>query len=225
MPLGCFPRPIAGTAAALEILEQRLVMSQVSWTGAGGDLSWQDARNWSTGSVPGATDDVSGNPTIVFNGTATIQNLADGDSLDIAGGSLTLTSDGALHTHQNKESRPCPSPDRIPERQALYNTKFRAIKINKSGAHDRRDERLKTRACRFIVEGRPRCPLQDRPKRRSAGDRLARRAWSGPRLMASRRRTPPGRSAGKLAAIGLVPRPVMVLVARPPQRRSRADAR
>ena len=81
---------------AIEVLEQRLEMAQVSWTGLGDGTTWQVAKNWSSNAVPGASDDVTinvaNNPTIIYNGTSTIQSLVDNDTLSIAGGSLTVTS-------------------------------------------------------------------------------------------------------------------------------------
>jgi hypothetical protein len=71
-------------------------MAAVNWTGGGDGKTWQDVNNWSTHAVPGSQDDVTisaaSNPTVVFNGTATIRSLDDEDSLTIAGGSLTFTA-------------------------------------------------------------------------------------------------------------------------------------
>src|SRR5271157_3659322 len=82
--------------AAIEELERRLVMSAVSWTGLGDGTTWQDLNNWSTKAVPGGSDDVTinvaNNPPIIYNGTSSIHSLVDNDSLNIAGGSLTVTS-------------------------------------------------------------------------------------------------------------------------------------
>ena len=83
--------------AAIEVLEQRLEMAQVSWTGLGDGTTWQNANNWSSKAVPGVSDDVTidvaNNPTIIYNnGTSTIHSLVDDDSLNIAGGSLAVTS-------------------------------------------------------------------------------------------------------------------------------------
>ena len=82
--------------AAFEVLEQRLEMAQVSWTGLGDGTTWQDLNNWSTKAVPGGSDDVTinvaNNPTITYNGTSTIHSLVDNDSLNIASGSLSITS-------------------------------------------------------------------------------------------------------------------------------------
>ncbi len=81
--------------AAIEVLEQRLELA-VSWNGLGDGTTWQVAKNWSSNAVPGASDDVTidvaNNPTIMYNGTSTIHSLVDNDSLNIAGGSLTITS-------------------------------------------------------------------------------------------------------------------------------------
>src|SRR5208337_1676905 len=82
--------------AAIEVLERRLVMSAVSWTGGGNNFNWNNPANWSTNTVPDASDDVTidvaNNPTIIYNGTSTIHSLVDNDSLNIAGGSLAVTS-------------------------------------------------------------------------------------------------------------------------------------
>ena len=72
------------------------MLSAVNWVGGGDGHSWSDTANWSTHALPSANDDVTinvpGNPTVVFNGTSSIRNLTDADSLFIAGGSLTLTA-------------------------------------------------------------------------------------------------------------------------------------
>src|SRR5262245_17184085 len=66
---------------ALEALEPRLVLAPVLWTGGGDGKSWQDGNNWSTHAVPGTSDDVTinvaNNPTIISNGSVTIQSLVD----------------------------------------------------------------------------------------------------------------------------------------------------
>ena len=53
-------------------------------------------NNASIHAVPGSSDDaminVGGNPIIAFNGTSTVHSLVDKDSLNISGGTLTLTS-------------------------------------------------------------------------------------------------------------------------------------
>jgi lactam utilization protein B len=43
----------------VEWLEDRTLLSAVSWTGGGNDNLWNDGKNWSTGSVPHFADDVT----------------------------------------------------------------------------------------------------------------------------------------------------------------------
>ena len=80
----------------MQVLEQRLLLSQDVWTGGGDGKTWQDASNWSENAVPGSSDDVTINVgtglTIDYNGTSSIQNIVDNAALDITGGSLTVTS-------------------------------------------------------------------------------------------------------------------------------------
>ena len=47
----------------LEPLEQRIVMSTVTWDGQGDGASWNDPHNWVGGALPGAADDVVINNT------------------------------------------------------------------------------------------------------------------------------------------------------------------
>ena len=37
----------------MEFLEQRLLLAQDMWTGAGDGKTWQDGQNWSLGAAPG----------------------------------------------------------------------------------------------------------------------------------------------------------------------------
>jgi hypothetical protein len=76
------PRP----RLTLEILEDRVTPSAVSWTGHGDGTSWGDGRNWSTGQVPGAGDDV----TVNAFGANIVHTTADTvNSLTLSGGNLT----------------------------------------------------------------------------------------------------------------------------------------
>lgn len=43
---------------AVWLLVSAFAAAQVTWTGSGDGVSWNDAANWSTATVPGATDDV-----------------------------------------------------------------------------------------------------------------------------------------------------------------------
>ncbi len=84
---------------ALELLEQRRLLSAVTRTGAGGDNLWSDAANWSIGLLPGPSDDVVINTAIdgvVFvGGNDTIHSLHSSDPLTLSGGTLTVGSASA----------------------------------------------------------------------------------------------------------------------------------
>src|SRR5262245_39912112 len=41
----------------LEQLEDRTLLTTVSWDGGAGTLRWDDAQNWSTDALPGTADD------------------------------------------------------------------------------------------------------------------------------------------------------------------------
>ncbi len=82
---------------AMEFLEQRLLMAQDVWTGAGDGKSWQDGKNWSLNAAPGASDSALINAgstlTILYNGSSSIESLADNNAgIDITGGSLQVTA-------------------------------------------------------------------------------------------------------------------------------------
>jgi hypothetical protein len=80
----------------IEALEDRLTPADVFWTGAGDGVNWGDARNWSSGALPGAADDVTiqaaPDVSVHFNvfGNATINSLQSSNSLVMDLGSLTL---------------------------------------------------------------------------------------------------------------------------------------
>ncbi len=80
----------------MEFLEQRLLMAQDVWTGGGDGKTWQDGHNWSLGAAPGSGDaasiNVGSSLTITYNGNSTIESVTDNAAIDIAGGSLSLTS-------------------------------------------------------------------------------------------------------------------------------------
>jgi fibronectin-binding autotransporter adhesin len=83
---------------ALECVEDRTLLSSVSWIGGSGD--WDTASHWSTGVVPGPGDDVT---IDVSSGITVTHSLADTDSinnltvsaadtLSISAGSLSITA-------------------------------------------------------------------------------------------------------------------------------------
>src|SRR4051812_34197114 len=76
--------------ATMEILEQRLLLAQVTWTGGGDARNWTDVNNWSGHAVPGPADDVTinlaGSPTIqIASGTQSVHSVASSDPLSITG--------------------------------------------------------------------------------------------------------------------------------------------
>src|SRR5437867_2392317 len=94
-----------GTRLRMEHLENRLLLTAISWDGGGDGSSWGVGANWSgpTGhdnTVPGPNDDVTidvgGNPTItVSSETAVAKSLTCAEALVVSGGSLTVGSNGA----------------------------------------------------------------------------------------------------------------------------------
>jgi hypothetical protein len=85
----------------IEWMEPRLLMSGgVSWTGAGGDNNWDDPSNWSTGAVPGPTQDVTINTSasIVHSSAVSdsIKSLTSTAPLEISGGTLSIASTSSL---------------------------------------------------------------------------------------------------------------------------------
>src|SRR3954463_12314567 len=76
-----------------ERLEERQMLSNVSWTGAGGSSDWNNPLNWDASSVPGPSDDVyiaasspGGVAVTISSGTDSINSLHDGKSLKLSGG-------------------------------------------------------------------------------------------------------------------------------------------
>jgi hypothetical protein len=86
----------------VEALEDRLAPANVQWTGGAGTLKWTDTHNWSTGALPGSSDDVTINiavsgPITIGSGTQSINSLTDTTaSLSLTGGSLTLAAASSI---------------------------------------------------------------------------------------------------------------------------------
>ena len=98
------PRPGRQWRLLLEPLEERVVPSTVTWINSGSG-AWDNGNNWSSGSVPGASDNVvistSANATITVQSGDTesvnsITTLAATDTLSITGGSLTVAASSTL---------------------------------------------------------------------------------------------------------------------------------
>lgn len=68
----------------------------ITWDGGGGDLSWQNALNWSGDQVPGPSDDVVINlppdVTIRCNSDVTVRSVQCQGGLNIAGGNFEVTA-------------------------------------------------------------------------------------------------------------------------------------
>jgi MBG domain (YGX type) len=86
----------------LEMLEPRRVLSAVSWTGGGGDNSWDNTANWSGGALPGPADDVTINPAVSLtvthaSGSDSIHSLISQVPIAVSGGSLAIASTSTIN--------------------------------------------------------------------------------------------------------------------------------
>ena len=86
---------------ALDSLEPRTLLSNVSWTGTTDGKSWAVAGNWSDNAVPTPGDDVTidvaGNPTIqITTGNQSVHSLTASEPISISGGSLTVAAASTL---------------------------------------------------------------------------------------------------------------------------------
>lgn len=82
----------------LERLEPIVLLSPVTWTGAAGDNNWDTGGNWSTGTTPGAGDDVTINvttPVTITHSAAvtdTINSLVSNTAILLSGGTLNVNT-------------------------------------------------------------------------------------------------------------------------------------
>jgi RHS repeat-associated protein/uncharacterized repeat protein (TIGR01451 family) len=85
----------------IEPLEPRQLLSSVQWTSATSG-AWDVGSNWSTGQVPGSSDDVvidvnSATPTVTIgSGDQSVHSLMASDPLSITGGSLTVAANSTI---------------------------------------------------------------------------------------------------------------------------------
>ena len=85
-----------------EELENRRLLSNVSWTGGAGTLNWTDANNWSNHAVPGTSDNVMITTSVagaitISSVARSINSLTDSTaSLALSGGSLTLAVSSSI---------------------------------------------------------------------------------------------------------------------------------
>src|SRR5207237_8060630 len=89
------PRPARSRKLLLESLETRLTPAIVNWVNTnGGD--WATPTNWSTGTLPSATDDVtipalaSGITITHATGTDTVNSVTTATPLSLSSGTLTI---------------------------------------------------------------------------------------------------------------------------------------
>ena len=85
-----------GRRLRLELLEDRHLLSIVSWDGGGSDYDWNNPFNWTDDQLPGAADDVvieAESPiTIVHNsGTTSINSLHCRESLSIVNSQIAVS--------------------------------------------------------------------------------------------------------------------------------------
>ena len=86
-------------------LEDRIAPATVNWMNpAGGD--WDTPGNWSTGALPGSSDDVVINmPGITVthqhNNSDSINSLTSSDPLNLSGGSLAIAGNAAFSANLN----------------------------------------------------------------------------------------------------------------------------
>ena len=86
----------------LEALENRLLLSAVSWIGPGSG-SWNTAGDWSTNTIPQPGDDViisqSGSIQVSLAGSATVHSISvTGDTLSVSGGTLTVSANSSINS-------------------------------------------------------------------------------------------------------------------------------
>ena len=87
--------------AAFEMLEHRRLLATDNWISVSSG-SWDVASNWSTGKVPGATDDVvinvpGASPTVTIGSNVeSVASITTADPLVISGGGLTVTADSTI---------------------------------------------------------------------------------------------------------------------------------
>jgi hypothetical protein len=86
--------------SGIEPLEQRFLLSTVSWIGGSG--SWSTGSNWSSGSVPTSANIVvinqPGNIQVTLTGNASVGSLnVTGDTLIVSSGTLSIATNSSLN--------------------------------------------------------------------------------------------------------------------------------
>ena len=89
-------RQLRSQAMMVEILEERCLLTPVSWN-IDGDGFWDVGSNWSTGQVPNSGDDVTidrgvANPTITIRDSRTVNTLVSRESLVVTDGTFRVNT-------------------------------------------------------------------------------------------------------------------------------------
>lgn len=84
-----------------ESLERRQLLAAISWDGGGGNLLWTNADNWSTNTLPTATDDVTINvpaaiTVTLSSGAQSVRSLVCAEGLTVSGGSLNIAEASSI---------------------------------------------------------------------------------------------------------------------------------
>src|SRR5437764_594560 len=87
---------------AIESLEKRILLTNVSWDGGGDGTTWRDRLNWSNDAVPTINDDVvidSGlSPFVrISGGNQSVNSLTTNEILQVgSGGNLSVASTATI---------------------------------------------------------------------------------------------------------------------------------
>ena len=89
------------------------MLSAVAWTGSGGDLSWNNAANWSGNATPGQQDDVTignvGSTPITVSGAAVeIHSLNSSNSIEVTNTSFSLKASSTVNATFQVDARQQP---------------------------------------------------------------------------------------------------------------------
>jgi Ca2+-binding RTX toxin-like protein len=94
---------------AMEVLEERCLLSVVNWDAGGDGTSWEDPLNWDSDVLPSLADDVvinvPGEQIITFSSeTQSVKSLQIAESFNLSGGTLSI-SESSIVTGDYLQSR------------------------------------------------------------------------------------------------------------------------
>jgi hypothetical protein len=87
---------------AVEVLEDRTLLSTIVWDGGGGDFNWNNPLNWSTDTLPTAEDDVeistdfAGITIVHTSDTTNINSLVSHANVTMTGGTFSIASEATV---------------------------------------------------------------------------------------------------------------------------------